>query len=108
MARDQKVIAIMVRDQKTRLHRWGGIFTQKQKVWDGLVSLGITPDTEIFYGDENKVKMATKDRLQDALRDVEFGDMITLRAPDDDKWVILSQVVVNELYKSTGEEDDDE
>jgi hypothetical protein len=98
----------MVRDPNTQLHRFGGVFTQKQHLWAALESLGmVQEDTVIFAGDEKKLKEATYRNLCEAVRVNDCGHMIVLRAAHDDKLAVISEVELNEAY-APGQVDVDE
>jgi hypothetical protein len=114
MGKPAKVTVLMVRDPNTQLHRFGGVFTQKQHLWAALESLGVAEDSMLRTGMEDtddELKPANYRNLCAVLRTFEAGSMIVICAPHDDKLAVFSEVEMNQVYEPGGpgnDEEDDE
>lgn len=111
MGKPAKVTVLMVRDPNTQLHRFGGVFTQKQHLWAALESLGIAEDSQIRTGNEDEdadLKPATYRNLCAVLRTSELGAMLVICAPHDDKLAVFSELEMNQTYEPGGPGNDEE
>jgi hypothetical protein len=105
MGKPAKVTVLMVRDPNTQLHRFGGVFTQKQHLWAALESLGVVGDDDaVIDAGDGLAKEANYRRLCEILRKAELGDMIVVRAAHDDKLAVFSEVEMNEIYQPIARE----
>lgn len=109
MGKPSKVTVLMVRDPNTQLHRFGGVFTQKQHLWAALESLGVVQEGEaIIDAGDGLAKEATYRRLCEILRAVDLGEMTVVRTTEDDKVAVLSEVELNQVYNPTAEPEETE
>jgi hypothetical protein len=109
MGKPAKVTVLMVRDPNTQLHRFGGVFTQKQHLWAALESLGsVDDDDAVIDAGDGLVKETNYRRLCEILRKADLGDMIVVRAPHDDKLAVFSEVEMNQVYQPGEREEDEE